>query len=364
LRIAVAAAGGAVASYGRPNESAITSAAHPWLVDDPAAARLSWQVAQSRVGLRARGGPATGVLEVDFIDFNLATPTTAARPRLRVATVTLAEAGARDGLRFTLGQTWDAFAPLNPFHRNLVGGHFWAGNVGFMRHQAIVEHSGPSHTLSVAAGLPGSNNGLADGVLESTLLPSGALRAGWRGRGGWSLGGAGFVAPLALSADAGALAWGASGWAERQAKDGIGLRAELFAGQNLANTGMLSLGFAHLDRDGRPVDVQELGGWLSLRAPVGGPWALTATAGADAVLDPDAVLAAVTRPTPDTPGALDLAAGPGLQHNASGRAGVELQVTPALVVFGEGFTVTSAFAGLAAAPLWRGGAELGAMFTF
>lgn len=371
LRPTLSFADGAVASYGRPNEAAITAAANPRIVADAEAARLSWQVAQSRFGLRAKAGQATGVLELDFIDFNVASPTVGAKPRLRIATVDWAFA---PGTHLTVGQTWDAFAPLNPLHRNLVGGSFQAGNVGFMRQQAILDHKAEAVHLTAAVGMAGSNNGLADGGLELTPAPSATGRAGLRVGEAGELALSGFWARVGLQDAEGAVqhtqAWGALASAELKPAPRTQLRGEAFVGQDLQSTGMLSLAQARLGPDGGLIDLREAGGWISLRQGLGPRWAVSATAHGDAVLDPDQVAANyVPAEDPAAVAALDVNLGPGLRANLGGRVGVERQANEHLVVFVEGFGLQSSYAAAEGAgrggldPL-RLGAELGALFTF
>ncbi len=364
----VALTGGAVESYGRPNESAITAAANPRLVTDADQAHLSWQVAQSRFGIQADAGDAQAVLELDFIDFNVATPTTGARPRLRQATVGWS---ATDATTLTLGQTWDIFAPLNPLHRNLVGGSFQAGNLGFMRQQAIIDHKSKALHLSGALGLAGSNNGVSDAALELTPRPTVAGRAAARLGDTGEVGAAGFFAKVALSEEDLTTAWGGQLFADLKLGDKTQLRSEAFVGQNLQSTGMLTLAQARLDpTTGDIIDLQEAGAWISLRQGVGEGWAVTATVNGDWVLNSEDVVANYTPATDDsTLGVLD-ATTPGMTHNAGGRVGLERKAASHLILYGEGFGLNSAHVQAEGDPSDQGlratrfGGELGAVFSF
>lgn len=371
IRPTISVADGAMASYGRPNESAITSTANPRVLADPDTARLSWQIAQTRFGINARAGAATGVIELDFINFDVASPTVGAKPRLRIATVDWKLA---EQTHLTLGQTWDTFAPTNPLHRNLVGGSFQAGNIGFMRQQAILDHKTEGVHLSAALGMPTSNNGVADGATERTPTPSATARAALRTDNGGEVGLAGFFAQVALLDTENTVqktqAWGALASADLRPADHTQVRAEAFLGQNLQSTGMLSLAQARLDPSGRPTDLKEAGGWLSARQAIGSHWGITATGHGDFVLNPDDVLANYTpAEDPTAPGVLDVNLGPGMRSNLGGRVGVEHLPTPSLVLFCEGFALRTdhaAAAGDAATGMTqtRVGGELGALFTF
>lgn len=370
LKPTVAVTAGSFDSYGRPNESAITSAGNPLLVADADRLRGSWQVAQSRFGLKIGGPKAGAQLELDFVDFNVATPTVSAKPRLRVATVRYAPV---EGASLTFGQTWDAFAPLQPFHRNLVGGSFQAGNLGFMRHQAILEQKAGPLTVVAAAGFVAANNGLADTAVETNPTPTGALRLVVpAGPGKQRLHVGGFAARLPFTDTDHTLAWGGMAGAELPFGEGTALKGEAYVGQNLANTGMLTLGQGSFDAvSGEITDVREFGGWLSLRQALAGPFTLTLTAHGAKVIDEDAVLpATLPGPTPDDPALPNPAAGPGMTHNGGGRLGLEVAATPALTFYGEGFGLSSAFAaapgegrGLDLSPL-RFGSEWGAVYVF
>jgi hypothetical protein len=365
----IAVTAGSFDSYGRPNESAITSAGNPLLVADAARLRGSWQVAQSRFGLKVGGPKAGAQLELDFVDFNVATPTVSAKPRLRIATVRFAPSARTS---FTLGQTWDAFAPLQPFHRNLVGGSFQAGNLGFMRHQAILEQAAGPLTVVAAAGFVAANNGLGDTAVETNPTPTGALRLVAPAGGKKRIHLGGFAGKVPFTDTDHTLAWGTALGAELPIGERTALKGEAYVGQNLANTGMLTLGQGSFDAVTRKIaDVREFGGWLSLRQALAGPLALTITAHGAKVIDTAAVLpATLPGATADDPALPNPAAGPGMTHNAGGRLGLEAAATPALTFYGEGFGLSSAFAaapgagrGADLSPL-RFGTEWGAVYTF
>ena len=80
---------GAVETFSQQNEGAVTAAANPAIAGaNVGSARSTFQVAQSRFGFTV--DPTADIqarIEMDFIDFSKASPTTAAVPRLRRATV-------------------------------------------------------------------------------------------------------------------------------------------------------------------------------------------------------------------------------------------------------------------------------------
>src|SRR5262249_48317505 len=124
----------AVESFGQPNAGNITAAANPLLASHRNEGRLTFQVAQSRLGMWfAESSRIRGQLEVDFVDFSKASPTVASSPRLRIARV---EAVLLDKkLLISMGQDRDLYQPVNHPGINLIGGAFTAGNTGFMRNQ-------------------------------------------------------------------------------------------------------------------------------------------------------------------------------------------------------------------------------------
>ena len=136
LKPTIVVAAGATESFSQPNASAITAAANPVFANTPDATNLTFQVAQSRVGVWLNEkGMLRGHVEIDFIDFTKASPTVAALPRLRIATVDFAP---HKRFLLSFGQDWDLVSPLAPFGTNLVGASFQAGNMGFMRDRKSV----------------------------------------------------------------------------------------------------------------------------------------------------------------------------------------------------------------------------------
>lgn len=315
VRPTVAYANSAVESYGRPNASAPTSAANPVAtadVDNPA---LSFQVAQSRVGLSiGEGGPVRAKLELDFIDFGRASPTVAALPRLRIASV---EWAINPQTSIFAGQMWDVVAPLMPHHNNVVGANFQAGNLGFMRQQLGVRRAFGPVEARLAVGLPGSNNGPTLTDLEFEGLPTFAASFTWRPSTSVMLGASGLATQLRFGQGHEQVA-GVGAIDVEVTAGPMSLRAEGYVGQNAANLGMLTLGLGRAD-----VNVQEAGGWLSAKVTFAQIHAVHFTAGAASVLAPSTVAAGYARATPAAAPARNYGS-PGIEWNAAARLGYAL----------------------------------------
>lgn len=177
LRSEVIGASRALDSFGNPNLSAPVGV-RPGNEADSQRARMSFQAAQSRLGLKANQGPVLGQIEMDFIDFAKASPTTTAVPRLRIAKIDWSFTSVD---RLSIGQDWDLFSPEKPFTYNYVGLYFKAGNAGFMRQQIKLLHE-PSEgwAWGAAAGLVTANKGAADSAVEQNAWPTLALRTSYR----------------------------------------------------------------------------------------------------------------------------------------------------------------------------------------
>jgi hypothetical protein len=328
-------ANSAVESFSQPNESAITAAGNPIYSNFPEATRHSFQVAQSRVGFWLNEkGPLRAQVEVDFVDFTKATPTVASLPRLRIAHV---DYTFLPGHTVALGQDWDLHAPLNPHGINLVGALFQAGNSGFMRQQFKYFYTAPGFELGAAVGFPAPNVGPKDVGLEIGALPTLAVR------GTYKFG----KSRVGVSAIATRLPFNFGGTDERYAaafstmlfselapSDTTNIRVELNFGQNSANLGLLTLA------QGRAAtDVQDVGGFISVRQVLTGMHAVYGMAGYQKVLDASQVVPSYENPA--TGGATLSGTGPGLLHNGSVRLGYELKPDRRLAFVLEGFLFQS-----------------------
>jgi hypothetical protein len=329
------AATGAMESFSQPNESAVTAAGNPVFSNFPEEARHTFQVAQSRVGFWLNEkGPLKAQLEIDFVDFTKATPTVASLPRLRIAHV---DYTFLPGHSVSLGQDWDLHAPLNPHGINLVGALFQAGNSGFMRQQFKYFYTTPSFELGAAVGFPAPNVGPKDAGFEIGALPTLAVRGTYKfGKSRVGVSALATRIPFNFRAtdERYAAAFATALFSELAPSDTTNIRVELNFGQNSANLGLLSLA------QGRAAtDVQELGGYVSVRQVLTGMHAVYGMAGYQKVLDPSKVVPSYD--TPATGGATLTGTGPGLLHNGTVRLGYELKPNRRLAFVLEGFLFQS-----------------------
>lgn len=325
----------AVESFSNPNESAITAAANPVLATQPDHARFTLQVAQTRLGLKLNEkGAVRGQVEIDFVDFAKASPTTTSLPRLRIAKVDWVPV---EHFTLTVGQDWDLHAPVNPHGSNMVGANFLSGNTGFLRQQvkAIGEVGG--FELAGAVGMQGPNLTAKDGAFELALVPTFALRVSWLVNGAGRVGVSGLATSLWLSpgtaAERHTLAGGVTAFAD-VTWGRTTLRGELTLGRNMSNLGLLALGF------GGAKDLDEWGGFLSVRHAFTDVHALYAHAGLARVLNRSDVAPSYGYATATSAAALT-GTGPGLRANGAVTLGYELRVHQHLAFMLEGFYVRS-----------------------
>ncbi|AKJ04148.1 Hypothetical protein AA314_05774 [Archangium gephyra] len=355
---------GAMESFSQPNESAVTAAGNPVFSNFPDAARHTFQVAQSRVGFWLNEkGPLRAQVEIDFVDFTKATPTVASLPRLRIAHV---DYTFLPGHSVSLGQDWDLHAPLNPHGINLVGALFQAGNTGFMRQQFKYFYTAPSFELGAAVGFPAPNVGPKDVGFEIGALPTLAVRGTYKfGKSRVGVSALATRIPFNFRApdERFATALATTLFSELAPSDTTNIRVELNFGQNSANLGLLSLA------QGRTAtDVQDFGGFISVRQVLTGIHAIYGLAGYQRVLDPSKVVPSYD--TPATGGAALTGTGPGLEHNGAVRLGYEIKPNRRLAFVLEGFLYQSHHRLQAAdAPNFNPertslGVETGAILTF
>ena len=356
----------AVESYSQPNASAITAAANPVLAVAPTAERLTFQVAQSRLGFQFNEkGAIRGHFEIDFIDFSKASPTVASLPRLRIANIDWV---ATPWFTLSAGQDWDLHAPLNPHGANLVGAQFLSGNSGFMRDQVKGFFKVGEVELAAAAGFASPNITAKDGSLEFGLLPTFAVRATWMPKAGDRVGVSGIATQLNFGAGTAtsrkAFAGEATLFGEMTLGTSTNVRAELSIGQNAANLGLLTLGFG-----GVANDVPEWGGFISVRHGFTANHFVYGHAGLARGLNMALIRPSYSTPTGATAPAL-AGTGPGIRSNVSATIGYELRVHKMLAFMLEGFyfrtehALTEADRDAFASLRTAFGAELAAMVTF
>lgn len=329
----------AVESFGQPNAVAATAAGNPVLAGLNDEAFVTFQAVQSRLGFWFdEKGPIRGHFEFDFVDFAKSSPTTAALPRLRIAAV---EWKLSDQVLLAAGQDWDLSSPINPYMLNIVSVAFQAGNTGFMRHQAKLMYTSDSLEVGAALGMAGINNTARLAVPEYNQLPSLAVRAallmGTAGRVGVSVFGSRWRFAPEADNERKALAGSATLYGDVTPVTGLNLRFEAYFGRNLANTGALSLG-----NGSAAEDIDEVGGFLSLKYALSDANAIYATAGMAQVLNDEDVLpsyayAGMPDAAPDRATAAAAGTGPGILWNRTARLGYEYRHSKSIAVLLEGF---------------------------
>jgi uncharacterized membrane protein (GlpM family) len=333
--------GAAVESFSQPNAVAITAAANPVLATAPTTPRMSFQVAQSRLGLWLNEkGAIRAQAEIDFIDYTKATPTVASLPRLRIAKI---EWAPTEHFTLIAGQDWDLHAPVNPHGSNLVGARFQSGNVGYIRQQVKALGRVGNLELGAAIGMEGVNAAAKEAAFELSLVPTFAVRAaylvGSNGRVGVSGLATSIIMGLGKTDQRRAFAGGATAFAD-VTFGRTTLRGELSVGQNMANIGMLSIGFGSLAHD-----MPEWGGFISVRHGFTDMHFIYANAGLMRVLDRVSVVPSYTSTTASD-GVVTSAlgtTGPGMLHNAGATLGYELRLSKNLGFLLEGFFMQTEF---------------------
>jgi hypothetical protein len=255
IRASAIYSSGGVASFSNTNAVAPThAAARTSVLDDTS--RLSFQLQQSRIGTTLKKKDILARFEFDFVDFNKATPTTQMVPRVRIASVTY----GWDNQKVIIGQDWDLFSPTSPFTYNYVGNYYLAGNSGFMRQQLQYLRTEGDYELGGAIGLANSNPAANESDTELSRSPSYAARINKKLENG-KIGLSGIYAHLSYKTTnlASRDAYGLNAFYEKTFGL-LGLRSEVYYGQNLANLGSLTLG-----KGTGEVDVKEYGGFASAR---------------------------------------------------------------------------------------------------
>lgn len=336
LKVAVEGAYGAPESFGRPNFSAVTNASHPLVMDEREALFTSFQVAQTRFGLKAgEGTSVVGTIEVDFIDFALSTPTTTSKPRLRVASIDW-KINARNTL--SVGQQWDLFAHLNPHHFNLVGANFTSGNLSFMRDQIIWHHKRQGWEFGAALGLPGANGAETLNNLERGLVPTASARFAYKPNEKSAVGITGLATSLRLSDEDRLTVWGGALYAQLVTASNIEVRGEAYIGQNMANIGQLSLATGSLDND-----VREFGAWTSIEHKLSPKHRWHITLGGAQIINEDKLAIGYVPATVDQPATRSLKQGLGIRRNLQARLGWVSDVGDGLNLFVEPYALITTY---------------------
>lgn len=362
----------AVESFSQPNASAATAAGNPVLAAFRDEASLTFQVAQSRLGVWfAEGSPVRGQLELDFINFGVSSPTVASVPRLRIAKV---EWALSDSTLLMAGQDWDLFAPVNFHTINFVANAFQAGNTGFMRQQAKLIWHNDSLEIAGAIGLAGINAGrilTTEYNLLPTLAGRAALLLGPAGRIGLNFIGTQWRYARHTPTERSTFAGGGGVYGDLTPVKPFNVRFEAYVGQNMATLGTLGLGAGNINDD-----IQEVGGILSAKFGFTENHAVYGLFGLAKVLNDDKVVPSYTYPTlpadgtaPAETSAAPVAGNPGIAQNLTARLGYEYRYDKSIAFMLEGFMFNTKHvlnadfdADLEDTPT-AVGAELGLVFT-
>ena len=251
----------AMSSFGYPNLSAPT-AVYPESAFNADLPESSFQLSQSRLGINLQSGDRLGgQVEIDFIDFSKSTPVQGANPRLRIANIHFK---LTDNDELNLGQDWDIFSPGSPFTYNPVALYFTAGNAGYFRPQLRWAHHMSSLTFETALGMAGRNVSPSENDVEQDLVPSFAARLSYQLSPSSKMGISAIagrlrfttVAPQAVFREF----YGLDVYYQGDLTDSLALRGAVYFGENLANSGALTLAMATAVESRH-----EAGGYLTLR---------------------------------------------------------------------------------------------------
>jgi hypothetical protein len=244
-----------------------------------------------------------------------------------------------------------------------------------MRQQFKYLYSTPSVELGAALGFPAPNVTAREAALEIAALPTLAVRGAYKfgkSRVGVSAIATRLTYNLGAPDERVGTSFATVLFSELAPTPNTQVRLELNHGQNTANLGLLTLAQGNAAND-----LQEVGGFLSVRQQLAEHHAVYGLMGYQKVLEPERVVPAYSYPgttSPESPppftSAVLAGTGPGALHNGAARLGYEFKPLGSLAFMVEGFYYRTRFA-LQAVDVARAnpvssalGIEAGALFTF
>jgi hypothetical protein len=318
-----------VDSFSQPNMSAYTAASNPVLDPNFNRAQSSFQVAQSRFGLLVKPEEKfSGRIEMDFVNFSKASPTTQALPRLRRASI---DYKTSENVTFRFGQDWDLMQAQMPFTYNWVGHYFETGDIGFMRIQAMALVQSGDFEHGFAVGLPTSNGDPANNAIEVGMVPTVSFREVYKSHEGTQLGFAVIGSSLLPASKTGDRFFAGAGtlFGGTKVTPALEILAKAYIGQNTSNLGMLGLGYTN----GISPSIREAGGYLTGRATLSESIALFGGLGGSWVLNTSDLSPSYNV---SAAGAYSLSGnGTGILYNLTARLGGEWKAEKNLAFFLE-----------------------------
>lgn len=323
-------AAGGVDSLGRNNMVAYNTAANPVLATNPSRTAGSFQVQQSRLGLKLHLDEQLETLfEFDFVDMNKSTPTVAALPRLRQAKVTWHE----DDWTFNVGQMWDLYSPLAPTTYNYIGHYFLSGDLGFMRiqAQALLKKGNFEHAMAI--GFPNFNNSAQESTGEFSKLPTLSLRETYHSDA-WTYGTSGIIGHLELTNGTRTQTPFAVNLFAQYKDDSNELNFESYYGHNTENLSLQGLGYSQ-----SLLTLRETGAFFTGRHKVSEKHGFFYGAGYAKILNPENLTPSYSyvsgRPSLNLTSTTSSSSGYGVVQNATVRLGYEYFIKKKMTAFFE-----------------------------
>ncbi len=321
---------GSVDSLGRNNLVAFNSAANPALAAHPNTTNNTFQIQQSRLGLKYHSPfDVMALTEVDFVDFNKSTPTVASFPRLRRAVIQWTD----EAWTWNIGQDWDLFSPLGPTTYNYIGHYFLSGDLGFMRLQAQALHKGDNNETGFAVGFPSFNNQTQQSTAEYSKLPTLSLRQTFY-TNDFTWGGSAIVGHLESNILNKKLTPYALNVFLKYLSQDYELNFESYYGENVENLSLQGLGYSSTFQH-----LKEAGTYATLRFKISENQRIFGGLGYAEVLNPHKLTPSYDTPIGATKPVLNLltgvSTGYGISKNATLRLGYEHQIRQKLNFFVE-----------------------------